>query len=81
MAARRRAEFSSEAALHATGTYSDNSTQDLTNTVSWSSSNSAIATVSNSSGSQGLATGIAPGTVTITAVLVGIQGTATLTVQ
>jgi trimeric autotransporter adhesin len=67
--------------LHATGNYSDNSTLDLTSQVTWSSTNSTVATVSNTSGSQGLATGVNPGTVTITATSGSVQGTATLTVH
>ncbi len=59
----------------ATGTYSDNSTKDLTATATWSTSNAAVATVTG-----GLATGLAPGTATITAALSGITGSATLTV-
>ena len=51
----------------ATGTYSDATTQDLTTTVTWSSSSDATATLSNAAGSKGLATGVAPGGVTITA--------------
>ncbi len=47
----------------ATGTYSDNSTQNITNSVTWSSNNTAIATISNS----GLASGSGAGTVGITA--------------
>ena len=43
----------------ATGTYTDNSTQNLTTQVTWSSSNTAVATVSNASGSQGLASSAA----------------------
>jgi uncharacterized protein YjdB len=60
----------------ATGTYSDGSTQTLTDTVSWSSSASAIAGISGS----GLATGISPGTTTITASDGAITAIATLTV-
>ncbi|MGA2571152.1 MAG: Ig-like domain-containing protein [Terracidiphilus sp.] len=67
--------------LTATGVYSDNSTQVLTATATWSSSNTAIATVSNSSGTQGLAAGVAPSSVTITAAVGAVQGTATLTVN
>jgi uncharacterized protein YjdB len=67
--------------LHATGTYADNSTLDITNTVTWTSSNNAVATVSNTSGSQGLATGVTPGTVTITAASGSVSSTATVTVQ
>lgn len=57
--------------LHATGTFSDNSTKDLTSDVTWTTSSAAIATVSNAAGSDGLVTGVAPGTVTITASLSG----------
>ena len=64
----------------ATGTYSDSSTQNLTATVTWSSSNAAVAQISNASGSQGLATGIAAGTTTITAISGSVSGTATLAV-
>src|SRR5512135_1104544 len=38
----------------ATGTYSDNSTQNLTTTVTWSSSTTGVATISNAAGSNGL---------------------------
>src|SRR5437867_5941291 len=49
----------------ATGTYSDNSTQDFTAQVAWSSSNTGVATID----SAGLATSVAAGTTTITATL------------
>ncbi|HEX8695032.1 MAG TPA: Ig-like domain-containing protein [Longimicrobium sp.] len=45
-------------------------------TVTWSSSNTAVATIDQT----GLATGVSPGTVTITATSGGASGTATLTV-
>jgi len=61
----------------ATGTYSDDSTQDITSTCSWSSSNLIIATINTT----GLATGVGQGTVTITASQEGVGGTATLTVM
>ena len=51
----------------ATGVYSDLSKQDVTGSVTWSSSDTSEATISNSAGSQGLATGVAPGDVVITA--------------
>lgn len=54
-------------AYKATGTYSDATTQDLTTSVTWSSSNTAAVTVSNAGGSQGLATGIADGISTLSA--------------
>lgn len=60
----------------ATGTYSDNTTQDLTSLVSWTSSNTSIAAISNT----GLATPVATGTIIITATSGAISGSATLTV-
>jgi hypothetical protein len=60
----------------ATGTYSDNATHDITTQVTWSSSNTSVATVNTS----GLATGVAPGTSTITATSGSISGNTTLTV-
>jgi 6-phosphogluconolactonase (cycloisomerase 2 family) len=71
----------------ALGVFSDGSSQDLTASVTWLSSNSGFATISHESGSQGLATGVAQGTVTITASAqyLGLHnppfGTATLIVQ
>jgi hypothetical protein len=60
----------------ATGTYSDNSTQNLTGQVSWTSSAPANATIT----SAGIATGIAPGLSTITATFGGSSGSTTVTV-
>jgi uncharacterized protein YjdB len=66
----------------ATGTYSDQSTQDLTITSTWTSSAPALFSVSNLGGSVGLGTAISPGTVTLTATdpATGITGTTTVTV-
>jgi hypothetical protein len=64
----------------ATGTLSDNSTQDLTNQVTWASSTTSVASISNTAGSKGLATAVAQGTSTISATLNGITGSTTLTV-
>ncbi|HEU5235108.1 MAG TPA: DUF4082 domain-containing protein [Terriglobales bacterium] len=61
----------------ATGTYSDNSTQDITSQVSWSSSNTAVATIN----SAGLATAIAGGSATVKATQGTVSGSTTLTVQ
>jgi uncharacterized protein YjdB len=55
--------------LTATGTYSDNSTQNLTNTASWQSSNTSLATVR----SGGTVTGIGGGTAQITASSAGVS--------
>ncbi|MFO1055093.1 MAG: Ig-like domain-containing protein [Planctomycetota bacterium] len=66
----------------ATGTFSDNTTQDLTASVTWSTSGAGVATISNASGGEGLATTVSIGVATITAVEPGtnLSGTATLTV-
>ena len=72
----------------ATGTYSDNSTQNLTTQVTWSATTTApgdvapgyAATISHAAGSQGLATTTNAGTVQIAATLGGVSGLATLTV-
>ena len=67
----------------ATGTYSDSTTQDITASVTWSSSDTATATISNASGNEGLAEGMAPGSVTITATdpVSNISSDATLTIS
>lgn len=61
----------------ATGIFSDNSIQDISNNVFWGSSDNSIATVSN----LGLATGVALGTASISAMQQGITGTASLIVR
>jgi trimeric autotransporter adhesin len=60
----------------ATGTYSDNSTQDLTNSATWTSSNTNIASIS----ATGLASGLAVGPTTIGATALSVSGSTTLTV-
>jgi Bacterial Ig-like domain (group 2)/Galactose oxidase, central domain/Kelch motif len=62
--------------FHATGTYTDNSTQDLTSLVTWNSS-SPVATIN----SGGLASGVITGATTITATLGSVSGMTTLTVS
>jgi hypothetical protein len=61
----------------ATGTNSDGSTQNVTSQAAWSSSKAAVATINGS----GLATAVSAGSTTISAVLSGITGGTTLTVQ
>jgi len=61
----------------ATATYSDGSSAAITTSAAWTSSNIANATVLNT----GVATGITPGVVTITASSGGKFGTASLTVR
>lgn len=62
--------------LTATGSYGDDSTQDLTSVVSWSSSNIGVAAVSAS----GTVTGVTAGSVAITAASGSVTGTTGLTV-
>lgn len=60
----------------ATATYSDGSTADVTKSAVWTDNNSKVATIT----AAGLATGIGPGSTTVTAAMDGLSGTATLTV-
>lgn len=64
----------------ATGTFTDNSTQDVTTQVTWVSSDTAIASISNAVGSEGVATALELGTVTITATLNSVSATTMLEV-
>jgi uncharacterized protein YjdB len=64
----------------ATGTFSDGSTKNITEEVNWDSFNDAIANVSNTAGSRGRATGVAAGTVRITAAKDGVSASVNLTV-
>jgi YVTN family beta-propeller protein len=66
----------------ATGTYSDNSTQNLSTQVTWASATGSVATISNAIGSNGLASSVATGTSGITATLGGIgSAPVTLTIS
>ncbi len=62
----------------ATGTYSDASTAKITTSVTWTSSDTTKVTIQPSSG---LASGVAAGSVMITAALSGKSATATLTIN
>ncbi|HUR29212.1 MAG TPA: Ig-like domain-containing protein [Planctomycetota bacterium] len=64
----------------ATGTYADNSTQELTAQVFWSAVNPAIATLSNAAGSEGLASSVSAGDTLVLAELAGVSGSAQLSV-
>jgi hypothetical protein len=65
----------------ATGTFSNNTTQDLTSVATWFSSNALVSTVSNTVGSKGLATTLETGTAAISAQFSGVtSNSATLTV-
>jgi len=61
----------------ATGTFSDNSTQDITQSVLWSSSTPTVATITN----VGLVSSLSTGTTTITAMLGSVNNSTTLTVS
>ncbi len=65
----------------ATGTFLDNTTQDLTTIVNWNSSNTGVAAISNAADSNGLATSVGAGSTTITATWTSISGSTTLTVN
>lgn len=67
--------------LTATGTFSDNTTQDLTSMASWNSSSQSVATISNAAGSNGLVTSLATGTTTIAATWGGASDSTLLTVN
>jgi hypothetical protein len=60
----------------ATGTFSDQSTEDLTSLVTWASATTSVATIS----SGGLATAVATGTSKISATLGTVSGSTVLTV-
>jgi uncharacterized protein YjdB len=60
----------------ATGTFSDNSTQNLTGSVTWTSQTTGVATIT----AGGLATGVTAGTSQIQAVSGAVSGSTTLTV-
>jgi uncharacterized protein YjdB len=64
----------------ATGTFADGKTQDLTTSVLWTFSPASVASISNVPATMGQATGLQPGTGTVTALFGGQIGTATLTV-
>ena len=64
----------------ATGSYSDNSTQDLTEDVTWSSSDEDVAKILNTESGRGLATAGEEGVTTIKATLGSISGSTQLTV-
>ena len=65
----------------AMGTYNDKSIANITSIVTWTSSNVATATIQTTGkANPGLATGLAAGTITITATLGTISATTTLTV-
>jgi hypothetical protein len=65
--------------FNAIGTFGDGSTQNLSNSATWTASPVSVATVTDGA-NGGLASGVAPGTATITALFAGQVGVASLTV-
>ena len=65
----------------ATGTFADNSTENLTTDVTWASANTATATISNAAGSTGLASALAIGTSSVSATFEGVTSSTSLTVS
>jgi hypothetical protein len=65
----------------ATGTFADNSTENLTSDVVWASANTATATISNKAGSLGVASALATGTSSISASFEGVTSASLLTVS
>jgi plastocyanin/uncharacterized protein YjdB len=63
-------------AFTATGTYADNSTQNLTSQVTWSSGTTSVATIN----AAGVATAVGTGTSTILATMGNVSGSTVLTV-
>jgi len=64
----------------ATGTYSDESEENITEDVTWTSDDEAVATISNEAGTEGLASTLTVGEATIAATLGDVVGESTLTV-
>jgi hypothetical protein len=66
--------------LRALGTYSDGHVVEVTESARWTTSDARIATVSDAVGSKGTLAGLAPGSVDVTASLLGVNGARSLTV-
>jgi len=60
----------------ATATYSDGSTANISSAATWAAASSSIATVNAS----GMATGVAAGSTAVSAAMIGVSGTTTLSV-
>ena len=64
----------------AVGGFLNGTTQDVTGSTFWTSSNANVATISNTPATAGIATGTAPGAISITATATGLSGSAQLVV-
>lgn len=65
----------------AVGTYSDGGTEDLTSSANWSSTVQSVASIGNNTGTKGLATTVATGSTTISAISGTTSGSTSLTVM
>jgi hypothetical protein len=65
----------------ATGTFSDDSEQDVTELANWLTTDNSVGTISNTSGSRGLFTSTDIGTTIIEASFGGIKGETAITVE
>jgi hypothetical protein len=67
--------------LSATAIYSDGTNRDITSLATWTSADATTAVVSDALATKGLATGVAGGSVTVTAQYGGVSGMASLAVS
>ncbi len=74
-------ELGTHLLLTATGSYSDNSVQDITTKVVWTSSDTFIATVSNAKDSKGRVTTVSKGYCSISATFEGSSGSTIIGVK
>ena len=74
-------ESGTQLQLIATGSYSDNSAQDVTKMVIWTTSDASVATVSNEPGTKGLALAVSIGYCSISATLGNVSGSTVIGVK
>jgi hypothetical protein len=67
--------------LTATGTFADNSTENLTSNVTWASSNTSVAVLSVVTGNPPIVVPVSSGNANVTATFSGISGSTTVTVN
>ena len=67
--------------FNATGTFSDDTEQDITELATWFTTNNSVGTIINSPNSRGLFVSLAPGAVIIEATFGGVRGETLLTVE
>lgn len=75
-----RLAMGTQQGFHATGHYSDGSIQEISEHASWATADTSIALTSNVIGNRGQALALSQGNTTVSAMLDGITGSATLEV-